>query len=165
MTHDNGSSAEDTRLLQERIRGVLVRNSSFYSEGPDDKALYLTDLTSIGSLSYTILDYASTVFGAVLPVVSGVSWLLARRQRSHSTPVAVTGSERAATGAIQDVSAEEFRRRLHNLRTRMADPKLESTLKANVAAILAYHGWPDAEASTDAQAVLDLLKSGENSPR
>jgi hypothetical protein len=151
MMTANTHSGDDATLITDSVQTVLLRNATFYAKGPDDSSMYLIDVAAIAKLTYLILEYASTIFGAVLPVISGVSWMLERRKKKDA----------AAAGDAQ--LSQELNARLQQLRHNLEDQRVEEALTKNVAEMLAYHGWPEGEAATDARSVVGLIKSASSS--
>jgi len=156
----------DLKQSQNDITTILTRNASFYSEGPEDETLYYIDPITIWHLAYEIMQYVSTVFGAVLPLVSGAGWARAylEKRRTRDRPPAPSGQPAVPDQYLKDELPDVVRVRLESLRGRMQDVELQKQIHSNVQEILEFHGWPPEEAAKDADLILSALKPAPSAP-
>ncbi len=77
---------EDSSGIRAGVTGLLMANSSFYRESPDDEALHLIDPVTIGALAYKIIEFAANVFGAALPLIAGGRWAYKKYFRGKAAP-------------------------------------------------------------------------------
>ena len=155
MKQDNLNGLEDS------ISEVLLSNSSFYRESPDDESLYYIDIAPIGALAYEIIKFAANVFGASLPLIASTLWLYKKYfPRAPSADSNLSGkSEETAQLAIEQTNIEE---KLDNLRSNAKDPDIRQRLAEDIEKILAYHGWPIGASGSDADQIVSALIRGEH---
>jgi hypothetical protein len=153
-------SSDEIHDPRPQINEILLKNSSFYREGPEDTALHLVDFVAIGSLAYQIIQYAANIFGATLPVIGGVTWAYKKFSAKHepsTQPKTATDDQ----VSVPVLNAAELRQRLELLRRNAENETLRGEMISHVKQILEFHGWPSAEAEADAQSILTVLLTPE----
>ena len=150
---------EDSSGLKSDVTGILMANSSFYRESPDDEGLYLLDPVTIGALAYKIIEFAANVFGATLPLIAAGRWAYKKYLRGKAAPAEpLRAGEQVAPKAMIQV---ELRVSLERLKSNAQHPDIRRGLADDVRMILEYHGWPTAEAEADAGRIVTTLVDGD----
>jgi hypothetical protein len=148
----------DEDRLESDVADILLANSAFYRSSPDDEALYLIDPATLAALAYKILQVAAVVFGATIPPIKGASWLY----RKYVSKDVAQPDDPARTAVPRELPRTELRANLERLKANAQDVEINQQLNEGLEQILAYHGWPAAEARADAQRIAAVLTQGEH---
>jgi hypothetical protein len=156
--------AADQPDPQREIASVLMRNATFYRQGPDDETLYYVDPATLATFAFDIMQYVGTVFGATVPLIQGVQWLRRRQKaRANASEPGADGAKgeqpRDFSAELEDASPEVLQQLLAAARAKLDDAKVHATIEQNIQEILVHHGWPAGEANGDASRIMSILKT------
>ena len=117
---------------------ILIENLSFYRESPEDNTEYYID--SAVPLVIEILQFMATGF----TIFQGVDWLRKwKYERMKSS---------------NDVNNEKDQlQQINKLRDIIKRQDMHLKLLTDLIEMLKYHGWPEADAETDANKIMDLI--------
>ena len=125
---------DDPAGVTSQVTDILMANGSFYRKAPDDERLYLIDLAALGTLAYSIIEFAANVFGAVLPVAGGIRWAYIKYFPRETT--ADRPADAPKEGALPKLPPGELKNRLERLKLNTQDPHVRGQLENDVTNIL-----------------------------